>query len=129
MKFLCSSQYYYQVMVPLLNAAGGVTGTELQNGFRMPMFQGIPVMFSQVMGTATATSTIAVFLGNFSLGCSFGDRRKQTLEFSKDATIGGTNLFEYDLIAVKSSQRMDINVHSIGSDTVAGPIVALSTGS
>jgi HK97 family phage major capsid protein len=129
MKFLCSSQYYYQVMVPLLNAAGGITGTELQNGFRMPMFQGIPVMFSQVMGTATATSTVAVFLGNFSLGCSFGDRRKQTLEFSKDATIGGTNLFEYDLIAVKSSQRMDINVHSIGSDTVAGPIVALSTGS
>ena len=129
MSFLCSSQFYYTVMVPLLNAAGGVTGSELQNGFRMPMFQGIPVMFSQVMGTATATSTIAVFLGNFALGCSFGDRRKQTLEFSKEATIGGTNLFEYDMIAVKSSQRMDINVHSIGSDTVAGPIVALSTGS
>jgi HK97 family phage major capsid protein len=129
MKFLCSSQYYYQVMVPLLNAAGGVTGSELQNGFRQPMFQGIPVMFSQAMGTATATSTIAVFLGNFALGCSFGDRRKQTLEFSKEATIGGTNLFEYDMVAVKCSQRMDINVHSIGSDTVAGPIVALSTGS
>jgi len=129
MKFLCSSQYYYQVMVPLLNAAGGVTGSELQNGFRQPMFQGIPVMFSQVMGTATATSTIAVFLGNFSLGCSFGDRRKQTLEFSREATIGGVNLFEYDMIAVKCSQRMDINVHSIGDNTTAGPIVALSTGS
>ena len=129
MKFLCSSQFYYTVMVPLLNAAGGVTGTELQNGFRQPMFQGIPVMFSQVMGTATATSTIAVFLGNFALGCSFGDRRRQTLEFSREATIGGVNLFEYDMIAVKCSQRMDINVHSIGSDTVAGPILALSTGS
>lgn len=129
MRFLCSSQFYYQVMVPLLNAAGGVTGTELQNGFRQPMFQGIPVMFSQVMGTATATSTIAVFLGNFALGCSFGDRRRQTLEFSREATVGSVNLFEYDMIAVKCSQRMDINVHSIGSDTVAGPIVALSTGS
>jgi HK97 family phage major capsid protein len=93
------------------------------------MFQGIPVMFSQVMGTATATSTIAVFLGNFALGCSFGDRRKQTLEFSREATIGGVNLFEYDMIAVKCSQRMDINVHSIGDNTTAGPIVALSTGS
>ena len=129
MKFLCSSQFYYTVMVPLLNAAGGVTGSELQNGFRQPMFQGIPVMFSQVMGTATATSTIAVFLGNFALGCSFGDRRKQTLEFSREATIGGVNLFEYDMIAIKCSQRMDINVHSIGDNTTAGPILALSTGS
>jgi HK97 family phage major capsid protein len=129
MRFLCSSQFYYTVMVPLLNAAGGATGTELQNGFRQPMFQGIPVMFSQAMPVATATSTIAVYLGNFALGCSFGDRRKMTLEFSKEATIGGVNLFEYDLIAVKSSQRMDINVHSIGDNTTAGPIVALSTGS
>ncbi len=129
MKFLCSSQFYYTVMVPLLNAAGGVTGSELQGGFRQPMFQGIPVMFSQAMPIATATSTIAVYLGNFAMGASFGDRRKMTLEFSKEATIGGTNLFEYDLIAVKSSQRMDINVHSIGSDTAAGPILALSTGS
>lgn len=129
MRFLCSSQYYYQVMVPLLNAAGGITGAEIQNGFRRPMFQGIPVFFSQAMPTATATSTIAVYLGNFALGCSFGDRRKMTLEFSKEATVDSVNLFTNDLIAVKSSQRMDINVHSIGSDTVAGPIVALSTGS
>jgi HK97 family phage major capsid protein len=93
------------------------------------MFQGIPVMFSQAMPIATATSTIAVYLGNFALGASFGDRRKMTLEFSKEATVGGVNLFEYDLIAVKSSQRMDINVHGIGSDTAAGPILALSTGS
>lgn len=129
MKFLCSSQFYYQVMVPLLNAAGGITGSELQGGFRQPMFQGIPVFFSQAMGTATATSTIAVFLGDFAMGCSFGDRRKMTLEFSKEATVDSVNLFTNDLIAVKSSQRIDINVHSIGDNTNAGPIVALSTGS
>ena len=129
MKFLCSSQFYYQVMVPLLNAAGGLTGAEMQNGFRRPMFQGIPVFFSQVMGIATATSTIAVFLGDFAMGCSFGDRRKMTLEFSKEATVDSVNLFTNDLIAVKSSQRIDINVHSIGTNSAAGPIVALSTGS
>lgn len=129
MQFLCSSQFYYQVMVPLLNAAGGVTGMELQNGFRTPMFQGIPVKFSQVMPTATATSTIALYLGNFAMGASFGDRRKMTLEFSKEATVDSVNLFTNDLIAVKSSQRIDINVHSIGSNTAAGPILALSTGS
>ena len=127
MKFLCSSQFYYQVMVPLLNAAGGVTGTELQEGFRRPMFQGIPVMFSQVMPIATATSGIMVMLGRFDLSTSFGDRRKMTLEFSKEAYVDSVSLFTNDLIAVKSSQRMDINVHSIGSNTVAGPIVALAT--
>lgn len=129
MKFLCSSQFYYQVMVPLLNAAGGVTGTELQNGFRQPTFQGIPVMMSQAMPIATATSTIAVFLGNFAMGCTFGDRRRETLEFSKDATVDSVNLFTNDLLAIRATERIDINVHSFGSNSVAGPIVALSTGS
>jgi hypothetical protein len=50
-----------------------------------------------------------------------------TLEFSKEATVDSVNLFTNDLVAVKSSQRIDINVHSYGSDTVAGPIVALAT--
>lgn len=129
MRFLCSSQFYYTVMVPILNAAGGLTGAEYQNGFRTPMFQGIPVTLSQAMGTATATSTIAVFLGDFRLGVNFGDRRQQRIEFSRDATIGSTNMFESDMVAIKCSQRMDINVHGIGSNTVAGPLLALSTGS
>ncbi len=129
MRFLCSSQYYYQVMVPLLNAAGGVTGSELQDGFRTPRFQGIPVTFSQVMPTATATSSIAVMLGNFAMAATLGDRRRETLEFSKDATIDSVNLFTNDLLAIRATERIDINVHSFGSNTVAGPIVALSTGS
>lgn len=127
MKFLCSSQFYYQVMVPLLNAGGGVTGTELQEGFRRPMFQGIPVMFSQVMPIATAASGIMVMLGRFDLSTSFGDRRRMTLEFSKEAYVDSVSLFTNDLIAVKSSQRIDINVHSIGTNSVAGPVVALAT--
>jgi HK97 family phage major capsid protein len=128
MKFLCSSQFYYTVMVPLLQAAGGVTGTEMQDGFRKPMFQGIPVEFSPAMPIATATSSIPVYLGNFPMGASFGDRRKQTIEFSREATVASINLFEQDMIAIKSSQRVDMNIHGIGSDTAAGPILALSTG-
>ena len=127
MKFLCSSQFYYQVMVPLLNAAGGVTGTELHDGFRRPMFQGIPVTFSQVMPIATATTGIMVMLGRFDLSTSFGDRRRMTLEFSKEAYVDGVSLFTNDLIAVKSSERIDINVHSIGTNSEAGPVVALAT--
>lgn len=129
MRFLCSSQFYYQVMVPLLNAAGGITGSELQNGFRQPMFQGIPVTFSQVMPTATATSSIPVMLGNFAMAATLGDRRRETLEFSKDATIDSVNLFTNDLLAIRATERIDINVHSFGTNSVAGPIVALSTGS
>ena len=127
MYFLCSSQFYYQVMVPLLNAAGGVSGTELQDGFRRPMFQGIPVMFSQVMPIATATTGIMLFLGNFSQAVTLGDRRRETFEFSRDATVDSVNLFTNDLIAIKCSERLDINVHSYGSGAVAGPVVALAT--
>lgn len=127
MRFLCSSQFYYQVMVPLLNAASGASGTELQNGFRVPMFQGIPVVFSQVMPTATATTGVMLMLGRFDLAASFGDRRRMTLEFSKEATVDSVSLFVNDLVAVKSSQRIDINVHSYGSNTECGPIAALAT--
>jgi len=127
MYFLCSSQFYYQVMVPLLNAAGGISGMELQDGFRVPAFQGIRVMFSQVMPIATATTGIVLFLGNFAQGVTLGDRRRQTIEFSRDATVDSVNLFTNDLIAIKSSERLDINVHSYGSGATAGPIVALAT--
>ena len=127
MKFLCSSQFYYQVMVPLLNAAGGISGTELQDGFRRPMFQGIPVMFSQVMPIVTATTGIMLFLGNFSMAVTLGDRRRETFEFSRDATVDSVNLFTNDLIAIKGSERIDMNVHSYGSGAVAGPVVALAT--
>ena len=81
------------------------------------------------MPTATATSTIACYLGNFGMAGSFGDRRKQSIQFSTEATVAGVNLFEQDMIAVKSSQRIDMNIHAIGSNTEAGPVVALSTGS
>lgn len=127
MYFLCSSQFYYQVMVPLLNAAGGVTGTELQNGFRRPLWQGIPVMFSQVMPIATATSGIMLMLGNFAAAVTFGDRRRETFQFSRDATVDSVSLFTNDLIAIRGTERIDINVHSYGSNTVCGPIAALAT--
>lgn len=129
MRFLCSSQFYYQVMVPLINAAGGLSGTELQNGFRTPVFQGIPVTFSQVMPVATATSSTVLMLGNFAMAATLGDRRRETLEFSKDATVESVNLFTNDLLAIRATERIDINVHSFGSNTEAGPIVALNTGS
>jgi hypothetical protein len=47
--------------------------------------------------------------------------------FSDQGTIDGVNLYETDQIAVRGKERFDINVHDLGDDTDAGPIVALKT--
>lgn len=123
--------FYYGVMQKLELAAGGVTAQEVSDGRRRPrpLFLGYPVEFSQVMPSATATSTISAVLGDFTLGASFGDRQQDAISFSEHATVGGNSVWERNCIAVRGVERFDINVHSVGDASTAGPIVALKTGS
>ena len=61
------------------------------------------------------------------MGCTFGDRRAETLSFSDQAYVNGESVFERDQIAVRVTSRFDINVHSIGDSSNAGPVVGLQT--
>jgi HK97 family phage major capsid protein len=88
---------------------------------------GYPVVVSQVFPNTTAVSTIPVVFGNLNQAASFGDRRQETISFSDQASVGGESTWERDEIAVKGTQRFDINVHDIGSATAPGPIVGLET--
>lgn len=128
--WVCHRTYYYTVIEKLIQASGGVPAYEVREGNRRPrpMFKGYPVEFSQVMPSATATTGITVLLGDFSLGASFGDRQMDDIAFSEHATIGTENVFERNQIAVRGTERMDINVHDVGDSTNPGPIVALKTG-
>ena len=65
-------------------------------------------------GSYAANSAVALF-GDLTLAASFGDRRQTTIQIS-DAAL---NAFEQDELAIRGTERFDINVHDLG------PIVAL----
>lgn len=110
-------------MMRLLDAAGGATISELQGG-KMPMFLGYPVVFTQVMNaTLTAQTSTAglVHFGDLRLGVTLGSRRGINMAASTD------RYFEYDTLAVKGTERFDVNVHGIGTASAAGPIISMTT--
>jgi HK97 family phage major capsid protein len=127
--WVCHRAFYYGVMQVLELAAGGVTALEVQQGDRRPrpLFLGYPVQFSQIWPSTNAATQVSCALGDFSLGASFGDRQADEIAFSEHASINGENVFERNQVAIRGIERIDINVHDVGSTTTPGPIVALTT--
>lgn len=127
--WVCHRTFFYSVMDQLVTAQGGVTATETRQGNRAPrpLFRGYPVEFSQVYPSATATSSVVCTFGDHSLGARLGDRRSETIAFSDSADIGGENVFERDEIAIRGTERFDVNAHDVGDASNAGPICGLQT--
>lgn len=128
--WVCHKTFYATVMQKLALASGGVTAMEVSSGDRRPRpeFLGYPVEFSQVFPSTTAETTVACTLGDHALAASFGDRQQESIMFSEHATVGGESVFERNDIAVRGTERFDINVHDVGSSSAAGPVVGLQTG-
>lgn len=118
--WVMSATVFDSVAHRLLTAAGGNTITDIANG-GVQRFLGYPVVLSQVMPTTEANDQICVLLGNFRLGTTFGDRRMLTLALSSDYK------FAEDQLAIRGTERFDINVHDVGSTAGPGPIVGLIT--
>lgn len=128
-KWICHRSFFYNTMLALALAAGGVTEAEiLAAGNAQPYFLGHPVEFAQIMPSQFATSQICAYFGNLPLGVSFGDRRMTTIALSEHLN------FDSDELAIRGTERFDINVHDVGNASgtaslqVAGPVVALITG-
>jgi HK97 family phage major capsid protein len=111
-------------MQKLITAAGGTRTDDITEGAR-PAFLGYPVERTEVMPTADANSQIACLFGNLMQATSFGDRRQVTVDLAKSAVIEGVDVFTTDELAIRGTQRFDINVHDVGTSTVAGPMVGL----
>nr|DAK61508.1 MAG TPA: major capsid protein [Caudoviricetes sp.] len=122
-RWFMHSAVYYASAFSLMNAAGGNTNVTLANGVQMPMFLGFPVTFVQVMPstTGTANSTILAYFGDLRLGAAYGVRRSVRTEVSLD------RYFENDLIGIKTTERIAINIHERGDTIRNRPIVALKT--
>ena len=124
-RWFMHSAAYYAGPFRLMNAAGGNTNMTLADGVSVPMFLGYPVTFVQVMPSTTGTlaSTIVSYFGDLRLGASYGTRRSMRTQVSVD------RYFENDLIGIKTTERVAINVHERGADIRTRPIVALKTNS
>jgi HK97 family phage major capsid protein len=71
------------------------------------------------MTAAPTTGTIAAYVGDLSLAGIMAVKSDMQVATSAD------RYFEADQTAFRAIQRLDINVHSLGSNSEAGPVVAL----
>lgn len=120
-KWYCSSVAWATVFQRLIAAAGGNSMDMLTGGRPRRVYLGYEVVIDQTLPTITTSQTGAamLFFGDLSLAARMGERRGITVKTS------GERYFEYDQIGIQATERMDINVHDLGSTTAAGPIVAL----
>lgn len=119
----CSQTVWANVFERLIGASGGVTKDQA-SGATSRMYNGYPVEISPSLlapaAASTDTSDVAMlFFGDISMAAAFGDRRGMTVASSTE------HKFAEDQIAIRATERFDINVYGTGTTTQAGPIVAL----
>jgi len=121
-KFYVSAPGYANCMERLMYAAGG-NSVQTIGGKSVLTFLGYPVVLSQVLNSTLGAdvSKIKVLYGDLRQAATMGDRRGVTIESS------GHRYFEKRQVAIQGSERFDINVHDLGDNTNAGPLVALKS--
>ena len=121
--FICSRQYFYQVMRRLDHATSQFRElTDQARAFNADgVFLGFLVWFSQVMPTATATTQKCCYFGAFGAASILGQRREMTIATSDQ------NRFDYDQLAIRMTARYGINIHGDGRGSTYGPITCLKT--
>lgn len=119
--WLVSKAFKNKVHDAITRAAGGNT-MEILAGAPRSAYLGDEIVVSQAMPKSLSTdySNVAMaFYGAFDLAVAMGDRRGFTIQVLTE------RYAEYRQIGVLAHQRFDINVHSLGNATDAGPVVGL----
>lgn len=123
-KWYISAPGFANSMERLAYAGGGNTTMHISGGVGLS-FLGYPVVLSQVLNTSLvgtpASGSIACLFGDLQKSTLFGNRRGVTVARSED------RYFDTDQIGIRGTQRFDINNHSLGDGSTAGPIIALKT--
>jgi HK97 family phage major capsid protein len=103
-------------------AAGGVTGEEIGSGY-VDSFLGYPVQVVHVMNSTLGAdaSAIKVLFGNVGLSSIYARRRDFSVRLF-DQVYATT-----DQLLLQGTMRFDINHHTLGSTSEAGPVIALKS--
>jgi HK97 family phage major capsid protein len=131
-RWIMHKSFFANVPQALITAVGGATPSDWAQGIP-PKLLGYPVEFAQVMPKVEGNSQVCALLGDVNLCADFGDRRQTSIQFSTDATVDSVSMFETNQVAIRGTERFDINVHDVGNatataaDKTPGPVVGLIT--
>lgn len=106
----------------LSRTAGGITRAEMLGGGPVTYYAGYPVIPTEAMPHAGTSGTAYAVVGDLSQAVLFGDRRGITMQRLVE------RYADEDLEAIKCTERFDINVHDVGTSTVAGAVVRCNLG-
>lgn len=117
------SQYGFATSMARLAYAGGGNTTQNIAGRAQLSFLGYPVEIVQVMNAVAGSdvSKIKALFGDLRKASMMGERRGVSIATSTE------RYFDQDQIAIRGTERIDINVHDLGDATVPGPIIALKS--
>jgi HK97 family phage major capsid protein len=102
-------------------AGGGFWMAPGADGRMVPYYAGFPILVSSQMPQVTTdlSDKVMILFGDLKAAATLGSRREIVIARSSE------HRFAQDQIALKATERFDINVHDIGDATNAGPVVAL----
>lgn len=109
----------------IVASSGGWIGTCIdgQTGAEAWNYLGFPIRIVQKLPLAAAATSLTgqamMLFGDMALAASFGERREMRVKFLTE------RFAEFDQIGVVGTERFDVNIHSMGDNTTAGPLVAL----
>jgi HK97 family phage major capsid protein len=107
----------------LTQAGGGNTKADL-GGRAVDAYQGYPIVISNrlPMVQTDISDTAMLFFGDLAMACMFGDRRGVLVAGSEHV------YFTTDELAIRGTERFDINVHGLGDIVSTGPTGNVTTG-
>lgn len=107
----------------LSQGAGGNTKADLA-GKAVDAYAGYPIVISNrlPMVQTDISDTIMLFFGDLAMAADFGDRRGVMIAASEHV------YFATDELAIRGTERFDINVHSVGDTSSTGPSGTVTTG-
>ena len=119
-KWYCHRLFNSLVFERLKAAGAGNTFETFERGGK-PMYLGYPVETTSVMSSSVAdvSGTIVCLFGDLSQSSYLGEARGFTIAADT------SRYFEYDQIAVKATQRFDINNANLGGASTPGALVGL----
>jgi HK97 family phage major capsid protein len=119
-KFYMSQQGFYASVANLVAGAGGNRLDILAEAVQKRLL-GFPVTVAQKLpiGLTSQTTQAMLFFGDLTKAAMMGERRGVTIKRSDH------RYFENDQIGLLGTERFDVNIHDFGSNTAAGPLVAM----
>lgn len=126
----CSRAAFNAVMVRIAMASTRATATELFAG-PVPMFLGLPVIFTECMNrnASTGTTTIDFLLGNLRTSVKYGRGRGPGGGPSLELAMSEHSDFSTNAIRLRGALRHDVNVHDAGNPTstigATGSLIAI----